>query len=132
MTSTSCPKNSSIVDAPVARRDSQDLPRHSQAVTQQAVANAPILKDVPEDEQAKLAYYQDFRINFGKYRGKKLGEVARKDVEGYLSWLRKEADKKNSALSVEAAILTRMAELYFEHLDGREAVAAEEDFNSVA
>jgi hypothetical protein len=66
-----------------------------------------------QDGSSSRETLANFRINFGKYRGKKLSEVTQKDMDNYLSWLESEAEKKNSALSVEAAQLKRAAEQYY-------------------
>jgi len=115
-----------IVDAPVSR-----VPQAVGASSYNLNVEAP-KEEIPEDDAGRLNYYQNFRIGFGKYRGKKLGDVNRKDLEGYLGWLQKEADKKHSALSVEAAMMTRMAQLYFELLDKQDDVVEEDPFHDVA
>jgi hypothetical protein len=54
-------------------------------------------------------------ITFGrKYRGKKLKEVPREQIEGYLAWLGKDAEKKKTPLSPEVRILKTAVELYFD------------------
>lgn len=45
----------------------------------------------------------DYRIPFGKkYKGKRLSEIPRKEIESYLDWLEASAEQKGSPLSDEA------------------------------
>lgn len=119
-----------IVDAPALRPQRA----HLKVVGSAPVESLPGAAEAPPAETAEAPGserrghdFGKYLVAFGKYRGKRLHDVARKDLESYLSWLRAQADKKNSPLSAEASILTRMAELYFAQLDQHtEAVPAAE------
>lgn len=115
-----------IVDAPAQRpqRAHMKLVSNGEAAPLPAAAEAPssepeMVAETPEEPVAERRGHDfgKYLVAFGKYRGKRLHDVARKDLESYLSWLRAQANKKHSPLSAEASILTRMAELYFAQLD---------------
>jgi len=66
----------------------------------------------------------DFQILFGKkYKGKRLKDIERKEIESYISWLESEAEKKKVPLSHEVKILKRAVELYYRE-DGVNAAEA--------
>jgi hypothetical protein len=99
-----------VVDSPVTSKP--------QAATPQQAPGSP--ESPPQDAELSIEYFKNFRITFGKYRGKTLGEIKREDIKNYMDWIEREAEKKNQALSVEAAMLNRMSELYFAALDQQE------------
>jgi hypothetical protein len=56
----------------------------------------------------------EYLISFGrKYKGKKVREVPRAELEGYLAWLEAESAKKGAPLGLEVRLLKKAAELYF-------------------
>ncbi|MEK7357379.1 MAG: hypothetical protein AAB250_13085 [Bdellovibrionota bacterium] len=77
-----------IVDAPVDR----------------APYNEASLDESVEGERSKDP--ADYRISFGKkYKGMKLREIPRSELEGYIEWLEDNAAKKGLPLSEEARFL---------------------------
>ena len=67
----------------------------------------------------------EFRVPFGrKYRGKKVSEIPRDEIEGYLAWLEDDAKKKRTPLSFEARLLRKAVDLYY---GGDEPAAAAEN-----
>ncbi|MBC7396740.1 MAG: hypothetical protein H7333_04780 [Bdellovibrionales bacterium] len=61
----------------------------------------------------------DFQIKFGKkYMGKKLREIPREEIEGYLQWLESAAQKKGQGLSSEVSTLKYVVERYYQGIEG--------------
>ncbi|MBI3554904.1 MAG: hypothetical protein HY074_01415 [Deltaproteobacteria bacterium] len=57
----------------------------------------------------------DYLVPFGrKFRGKKVRDIPRADVESYLNWLEADALKKGTPLSLEAKLLKQAVERYYE------------------
>lgn len=55
----------------------------------------------------------DYRISFGKkYKGKRLRDIPRRDIESYVQWLEANAEKKGVPLSDEAHFLKEAVEKY--------------------
>lgn len=106
-----------IVDAPVASRAayaSGNMPNvvgaQSEAASlEQGEVDAPGLKrgDLPVDPG-------EFQVPFGKkYKGKKISEIPQQEIEGYLSWLEADAQKKRTPLSFEVRLLKKAVEMYY-------------------
>lgn len=56
----------------------------------------------------------EFVVPFGrKYKGKRLKEIPRKEIESYVAWLEGDAEKKNTPLSYEVKVLKKAVELYY-------------------
>lgn len=87
--------------------------------------------DAPADRPKASATMTDestgalgsYRPTFGKYRGRRIAEIAIKDLDSYCSWLRSEADKKRTALSVEANIFIRTVEEFKSKKDAWEGTS---------
>lgn len=57
----------------------------------------------------------DFLISFGKkFKGKKLKDVSRQEIESYLAWMETEAHKQKKPLSQQASLLKKAIELYYD------------------
>lgn len=66
-----------------------------------------------EERQAKIDP-GEYVINFGrKFKGHKLKDIARKDLEGYVEWLEENAIQKGIPLSEEAHRLKSAVQRYF-------------------
>lgn len=86
-----------IVDAPVEHRVA-------------AVAAPVAAPEIPENQEQNLRQGRlnagDYRISFGKkYKGQRLRDVPRQDLEGYVEWLAASAERKGVPLSDEARFL---------------------------
>lgn len=56
----------------------------------------------------------DFEIHFGKkYRGKKLRDVPKTEIESYLTWLESSAEKKNIPVSYDVKVLKKAFDLFY-------------------
>jgi hypothetical protein len=56
----------------------------------------------------------EFQVPFGKkYRGKKINEIPRSEIEAYLAWLEADAEKKRTPLSFEVRLLKKAVEMYY-------------------
>lgn len=123
-----------IVDAPAHRPHRAHLKVVGETPAPLPLAAEATPTETPTEATAERRGHDfgKYLVAFGKYRGKRLHDVARKDLEGYLSWLRAQADKKHSPLSAEASILTRMAELYFAQLDQTAEAAPAADGQEIA
>ncbi len=109
-----------IVDAPAA-------PIHRYAPPNQQAAKPVINGPTPEvlnaSSSAGLTFEKpdlgDFQIKFGKkYMGKRLKEIPREEIEGYVQWLESAAQKKGQGLSSEVSTLKYVVERYFQGVDG--------------
>jgi hypothetical protein len=117
-----------IVDAPVASRAayaSGNVPNvlaaQSESASLQADSETPGLKrgDLPVDPG-------EFQVPFGKkYKGKKISEIPQQEIEGYLSWLEGDAQKKRTPLSFEVRLLKKAVEMYYGSGDGSGQAATE-------
>jgi hypothetical protein len=62
--------------------------------------------EVSADEEMSLGDPGEYRISFGRrYKGMKLKDIPRQDIEGYVEWLDENAAKKGLPLSDEARVL---------------------------
>lgn len=98
--------NETAFDKPTAK--SQGSSAKPQA--SQAQAAKPAKQDEAEDEdagqQSSVIDPGDYRISFGKkYKGIKLRDIPRSELEGYIEWLEDNASKKGLPLSEEARFL---------------------------
>jgi hypothetical protein len=67
----------------------------------------------------------EYLVVFGrKYKGKRVKEIARRDIESYIQWLESESEKKKIGLTYEAQLLKTAVRLYYEKID--EEASAEE------
>lgn len=122
-----------IVDSPVSTRAayaagsaSSSVPNvlgaQSESLPLDGDAHGPGLKrgDLPVDPG-------EFQVPFGKkYKGKKISEIPQQEIEGYLSWLEADAQKKRAPLSFEVRLLKKAVEMYYGSADeaGRAATEA--------
>lgn len=65
----------------------------------------------------------EYLVHFGKYRGKRIKEIPRRDIDGYITWLENEAEKKNKPVTYEVKLLKKAVELYYDN-KGKEKQAA--------
>lgn len=110
-----------IVDAPVERKSALSKAPALEAANdeqQEEIKAAPQLaaSDESDDEASEASQEQllksgkleagDYRISFGKkYKGKRLSEIPRKEIESYVDWLEASAEQKGVPLSDEARFL---------------------------
>lgn len=80
-------------------------------VEQKAATLAPVKIETPvENQEQSLRQGRlgaaDYRISFGKkYKGQRLRDIPRQDLEGYVEWLSASAERKGVPLSDEARFL---------------------------
>lgn len=92
-----------IVDAPVDRK-AYDETSFDEASTNES----PAFESPPVSSKAAAGTKDpaDYRISFGKkYKGMRLREIPRNELEGYIEWLEDNAAKKGLPLSEEARFL---------------------------
>ena len=96
-----------IVDAPVEHQPRHNQPRNLAAAPAPAkpakpapVAAAPEAQSAPAEENQEQSLRQgrldagDYRISFGKkYKGQRLRDIPRQDLEGYVEWLAASAER---------------------------------------
>lgn len=76
------------------------------------IVDAPVAIRQTEEE-TPLRDPGDYRIGFGKkYKGLKLKDIPRNDLEGYIEWLEESAARKGLPLSEEARFLKMAVERY--------------------
>jgi len=86
-----------IVDSPVER------PSYNEASFDEPTDENRAAEPAPVKQGADPA---DYRISFGKkYKGMKLRDIPRNELEGYIEWLEDNAAKKGLPLSEEARFL---------------------------
>lgn len=97
-----------IVDAPVpsVRRESKKNVRgeDENRGNSDPLDNSQetLSEDVRETESESPAEPGDYRINFGrKYKGRKLKDISRKEMENYLKWLESNAIREGTVLSYQ-------------------------------
>src|SRR5581483_11890474 len=84
-----------IVDSPVERAESGSS----------AQSGSPGLTTETFGSRERAGNYE---IQFGKkYRGRKIREVPREELQGYLDWLTTSAERKNQEIPYEARILRK-------------------------
>lgn len=85
-------------------------PLESRAAEDASAAGEPKNTDTMAGEPADPGEY---RISFGKkYKGKRLRDIPRREIESYMQWLEGSADKKGVALSDEARYLKKAVDRY--------------------
>jgi hypothetical protein len=104
-----------IVDAPVEARGKSDQKGVARRVDpQQKQQPATSVNEEPSEESSEADASSatiprepgEYRIQFGKkYKGLKLRDIPRGELEGYLEWLEDSAAKKGLPLSEEARFL---------------------------
>lgn len=83
--------------------------------------------DVLADEEMSLGDPGEYRVSFGRrYKGMKLKDIPRQDIEGYVEWLDENAAKKGLPLSDEARVLKGAVGRYLRSLpeSGRQAATS--------
>jgi uncharacterized protein (DUF3820 family) len=95
-----------IVDAPVEIHESRNgESRNDEARTSEARAGRSAEAE-PADEPTIPKDPGDYQVTFGKkYKGHKLRDIPRSELEGYLEWLEDNANKKGLPLSEDARFL---------------------------
>lgn len=79
--------------------DAEELGRRQARESDRGGENAPAVQQSPKDPG-------DYQITFGrKYKGLKLRDIPRNELEGYIDWLEENATKKGLPLSEEARFL---------------------------
>jgi hypothetical protein len=110
-------EGSRIVDSPVAPHGSQGYAGASQEPSEASGAGPGLRREsysVQELDEKASKNGGDFVVPFGrKYRGKKVSEIPKADIQSYLSWLEDEAEKKRVPLSFEAKVLKKAVEIYY-------------------
>lgn len=101
-----------IVDAPVTSRQQM---RGGGNVPNDRVAQANENQEVSEDEDeeaedvassSNLKEPGDYLVSFGrKYKGKKLKEIPKPEIESYIKWLESSADKQGTPVSRQVQFL---------------------------
>lgn len=97
-----------IVDSPVEPLTQREVPSLDE--------NAAIAADLggTADTPPSAQQLGEFEIQFGrKYRGRKLKEIPRKEIEGYVAWLEAEAEKRGTPLSHNVKVLKYAVQNYF-------------------
>jgi hypothetical protein len=89
------------------------------------IVDAPVspgLKTEPLDTRERAGNYE---IQFGKkYRGRKIREVPREELQSYLDWLTATAERKSQEVPYEAKLLKKAIELYYGEASAPAAPAA--------
>lgn len=111
-----------IVDAPVE-------PRHAYGeAAEEFERTEPARMEPAAAAPAPMKDPGDYRIGFGKkYKGLKLKDIPRSDLESYIEWLEENAARKGLPLSEEARFLKVAAERYFGSLEASEQAAEAEE-----
>ncbi|MES2964601.1 MAG: hypothetical protein V4760_11975 [Bdellovibrionota bacterium] len=105
-----------IVDAPVDRASRSETSQVD-AEDDRAEASAPV-SETPASQPSSRDP-ADYRISFGKkYKGMKLREIPRNELEGYVEWLEDNAAKKGLPLSEEARFLKVAVGRYLNQSEG--------------
>jgi hypothetical protein len=101
-----------IVDAPV------DAPANKQASDKHAVEASELTSEqveVQSGDADKQLDPGDYRVSFGKkYKGMRLKDIPRKDIESYLDWLEVSAERKGQPLSDEVRYLKSAVSRFLE------------------
>lgn len=106
-----------IVDAPVDKGRGTEKRKAIASRPQQAVAQKQetvVAEAAPGEKPEQRSFDPgDYTINFGrKYKGKKLKEIPRKEVESYIEWLEGSALKPGTALEQHLQYLKNAFERY--------------------
>lgn len=107
-----------IVDAPAK----PVMVRHGRGQQQATAAAKPAQLDEPSNEEEEQSGTSsdpgtagDYTINFGrKYKGKKLKEIPRSEVESYIDWLENSALRPGTALSEQLKFLKNAFHRYYQ------------------
>jgi hypothetical protein len=111
-------EGSRIVDAPVSR---SYIPSSSAEAATTSTEESEA-SDSAKEEASKDP--GDFLINFGrKYKGKRLKEISRTEMEGYLKWLEESSLKSGTSLSFQVEHLKRAMERYYSSTEAPAPVA---------
>lgn len=71
-------------------------------------------QNVPPNRSETLSSPGDFVIHFGKkYMGRKVKDVPREDIEGYIEWLENNSAKKNQKPTPEVELLKHAVERFY-------------------
>jgi hypothetical protein len=100
-------EGSRIVDAPVSRSRTQAAAKPGNKIVREE-------DRIPTSLKAEAATAKpspgDYTVSFGKkYKGQKLRDIPRAELEGYLEWLEESAQKNGQPLSEEARHLKTAA-----------------------
>lgn len=100
-----------IVDAPVPLRAARALNEpNAESESESASASSEALT-----ESVDTASPGDYTINFGrKYKGRKLKDISRQELEGYIEWLENSSAREGTTLSYQV----RSLKSAFERLHG--------------
>jgi hypothetical protein len=108
-----------IVDSPTIPA----VPQHEPEVP--PWMNEPWPDEAMQTPQPKGEQQDDpgeYKVTFGaKFKGKKLKEIGKPDIESYIHWLEDNAAKKGLPLSAEARFLKVAVGRYHQHLQKRAA-----------
>lgn len=115
-----------IVDAPVPARNKPVAQAPSQPKPREAAAPNEDADD--ESEESTEGFDPgNYTISFGrKYKGKKLREIPKNEMEGYLQWLESSAVREGTSLSYQVKLLKNaFHKLYTEQDEERVTEAGE-------
>ncbi len=102
-----------IVDAPVSRANEPKPKAKETIISKGSSEKEKALETSPVEEPKRSFNPGDYTINFGrKYKGKKLKEIPRKEVESYIEWLEGSSLKPGSALEQHLQYLKTAFERY--------------------
>jgi hypothetical protein len=98
-----------IVDAPInprsQRGDVVPNDRVAKPLTEQSGSESGEEAE-EEDREASVTEPGDYLISFGrKYKGKRLKDVPKAEIEGYIKWLESSADKQGAPVSRQVQFL---------------------------
>jgi hypothetical protein len=88
-------------------------------------SQTPQTNEASASERGEAVTPGDFTINFGrKYKGKKLKEIARAELESYVKWLEASAVRDGTSLSYQVQQLKHAYERLYGPLEAGEVAAA--------
>ena len=104
--------------APVEPATAQVAPKQSQSQPTQVEMTAPVRAQSDQSPKRPSRAGEepgDYQIGFGrKYKGLKLRDIPRAELENYLAWLEENAAKKGMPLSDEALLLKQAVDRFLE------------------
>ena len=106
-------EGSRIVDAPaeIPRGLSRERPTGEAALENAGDSNTASAPPVDPGE---------FQVPFGrKYKGQRVKDIPRSEIESYLAWLEADAAKKQAPLSFEVKLLKKAVELHYAKEDAQ-------------
>jgi hypothetical protein len=78
------------------------------------IVDAPVTPGLTTDPLGTRERAGSYEIQFGKkYRGRKIREIPREELQSYLDWLTATAERKSQDVPYEAKILKKAIELYY-------------------